>query len=335
MSRRTPLTLALAAALAACGAQGTTRHDVRLVAKGEGIAISAGELEARIEEQPATIRPAFVALDAKRMLVDNLLKVELLARAGEAAGLADDPDVRYTLKKVLAAKYQQRFLQDLELGKDAVPDADVARYYQTHPDEFHRPLRVHVAHVLVAAAPSGPGRAEKRARAKRLLQAVLAREKKDRSAFSFVAGTSSDDAATKGKGGDLLYQSREELEKTLGAAFAALAFATGDDRTAPELVETAGGFHLVHVYGRAPALDETLDEARPVITRSLLVERKAKAFGELLERLRREAGVTIDDAALAGVTPRGMSVAAATAPAALAPVGASSPAATPAARAAP
>ena len=314
MIRRTSLVVALAAALAACTAKAQAGKVGPLVAKGDGVALSAADLQARIDEQNPLIRPAFAQMDAKKMLVDNLLKVELLAHAAEKEGLANDPDVRYALRTVLASKYQQKFLQDPERVKGAISDAEVARYYEEHPEEFHRPLRVHLAHVFLAADASGPARARRRADAERLLRKVLAEEKKNRAAFSRIAGESSDDAETKARGGDLVYQSREELERSLGKALADVAFATGDDETAKTVVETAKGFHLVHVYGRAAAMDQTLEEAKPEITRSLLTQWKAKAFNDLVSRLRNEAGVVVDDAALAALMPSGVPLASATPP---------------------
>jgi parvulin-like peptidyl-prolyl isomerase len=305
---------AVAAVVAACASTPTTRAGP-LVARGDGIALTAAEVKARIDEQSPLIRPAFKQMDAKRMIVENLLKVDLLAHAAEKAGLENDPDVRYALKTVLASRYQQRFLSDPERVKHAVGDAEIARYYEEHPDEFHKPLRIHTAHIFVAADASGPGRAKKLAEARKLLQKVVAEEKENRAAFSRIAVDASDDAETRPHGGDLMFQSREQLERSQGKDFAEVAFATDDDRTASTLVETGKGFHLVHVYGRAPAVDRSLEEAKPEITRELLIAWKTKAFNDLIDQLRRETRVTVDEAALEKVMPEGAPVAAATSPA--------------------
>lgn len=314
MIRRASLTLALAAALAACAPKATSNNGP-LVAKGDGIALTAGELKARIDEQVPMLRPAFAQMDAKKMMVDNLLRVDVLAAAAEKEGLQNDPDVRYRIKTVLASKYQMKYLSDPERVKNAIPDAEIAKYYDEHADEFHQPMRVHAAHILVAADASGPGRVKKLAQARKLLRRVVAEEKKNRSAFAIIASQSSDDAETKAKGGDLMYKSREALEKAMGVKFADLVFAAGDDQTVTEVVEASDGFHLIHVYGRAEAMDENLEEAKPVIVRALLTEWKAKAFEDLVKSLREELHVTVDDAVLATVMPSGVPVAAANPPA--------------------
>jgi parvulin-like peptidyl-prolyl cis-trans isomerase-like protein len=325
MLRRTTLTLALAAALAACGQRASTGNSP-LVAKGDGIALAADEVKARIDEQPPMIRPAFAQMDAKRMMVDNLLKVDVLANAAEKAGVQNDPDVRYKIKTILAGKYQQMYLSDPERVRNAIPDAEVAKYYEEHADEFHQPLRVHAAHILVAADASGPARAKKLAVAKGLLKRVLAEQKGNRSAFALVARESSDDAETKATGGDLMYKSREALEKAMGKELAELAFSMGDDETSSKIVETAKGFHLVHVYGRAAAMDDTLEEARPEITRTLLTQWKSKAFEDLVKQLREDLHVTVDDAALASVMPSGVPAAAPPAAAPVTPAASTAPA---------
>ena len=76
----------------------------------------------------------------------------------------------------------------------------------------------------------------------------VAEEKKNRAAFSRIAGESSDDAETKARGGDLVYQSREELERSLGKALADVAFATGDDETAKRLNANFGRINAL-VFG--------------------------------------------------------------------------------------
>lgn len=310
MIRRSSLILALAAVLAACGQKPASTSTSPLVAKGDGgIAITADGLRALIDEQNPMIRPAFRQMDSKKMLVDNLLKGEVLAQAAEKAGLANDPEVQKTMRKVMAARYQQKFFSDPERVKDVISDGAIAKYYAEHPEEFHQPLRVHAAHILVAAEPSGPGRAKKLAAAKKLLQKLLAEEKKNRAAFGIAAHEFSDDSETKATGGDLMYKSREALEKALGEDFAELAFSLGNDETATRIVESPKGFHLLHVYGRAEEMNESLEQAKPEITKALLTEWKPKAYEELVSKLRDEFHVTVDDAVIATVMPTGMAAA--------------------------
>jgi parvulin-like peptidyl-prolyl isomerase len=303
MLRKTSVVLAVAAALA-CGKGTAPAKKGPVVAQGGGVVITADELKARLDEQSPMIRARFTTVERKKEFLDNMIRFELLAAAAEKNGLANDPDVQLTMKKVMVSKYYQKFFQDAEAAK-SVPDADVKKYYDEHPDEFHRPLRVHAAHVLLKAEAGSPDRAKKADAAKKLLAKLQAEEKKNPAAFTAIARESSDDAATKATGGDLSFKSQEELEKGYGKAFAEAVLKLKDNETASAVVESPQGFHLVHVYGRQVEMNRGYDEAKPQIASRLSAQRRTKDFDDYVKKLRAEANITVDEAALEKVPVTG------------------------------
>ena len=302
MVRKASLVLTLAAALA-CGKSGPAKKGP-VVASGSGVTITADELKARLDEQSPLIRARFNTLERKKEFLDNMIRFELLAAAAQKEGLANDPDVQMTMKKVMVSKYYQKFFQEQDAAKN-VPEADVKKYYDEHPEEFHRPMRIHAAHVLIKADAASPDRAKKAAEAKKLLAKVLADEKKSPSAFSAAARESSDDAATKAVGGDLSFKSKDELEKGYGKAFAEAVFALKDNETGPAVVEAPDGFHIVHVYGRQAEMNRSFDEAKAQIASRLSAQKKTKDFDDYVKKLRADADIKIDDAALEKVPVTG------------------------------
>jgi peptidyl-prolyl cis-trans isomerase C len=302
MVRRAALAVAVLAAIA-CGENKGPATKGPFVAKGEGIAITADDLKARLDEQSPMVRQSFQSLERKKQFLDNLVRFELLARAAEKEGLANDPDVKLTMKKVMVSKYYQRFFTS-NAGAE-IPDAEVQKYYDEHPNEFHRPERIHAQHVFLQAAQGSPGRAKKLAEAKKLLAKLLVDEKKNPGAFSALARQSSDDQATKNLGGDLGFRTREDLEKVQGKEVAEALFRLKDGETSPVVLQTPQGFHLLRVAGRQPEQSRTLDQAKAQITARLRSQRKAKQFDELVKKLRDDAHVVIDDAALEKVTVSG------------------------------
>jgi len=306
MVRRVTSVLAIAA-LFACSAR-TPGKKGPVVAKGSGIVITADELKARLDEQSPMVRQTFQSLDRKKQFLDNLVRFELLAREAEKQGLAKDPDVQFTMKRVMVSKYYQRFFQDQDAGKK-VSDAEVQQYYDEHKDEFHRPARIHAAHIFLAAEAGSPDRAKKAAEAKKLLAKVLADQAKNPGAFAAAARESTEDQATKATGGDLGFKTQEELEKAYDPAFAAAVAKLGDNETSPSVIESPKGFHLLRVYGRQPELNRTLDEAKAQIASRLASQKKTKEFDDFMKKLREDAKVTVNDAELekvavaAGPTP--------------------------------
>jgi parvulin-like peptidyl-prolyl isomerase len=296
MLRRATFALALLAGLACSKSTGPAKKGA-VVAQGGGITITADELKARLDEQSPMIRASFNNLDRKKQFLDNMLRFELLARAAEKEGLANDPDVQFTMKKVMVSKYYQRFFQS-DKGANPIPDSDVQKYYDDHKDEFHRPARIHAAHIFLRAEAGAPERAKKAAEAKKLLAKVLADEKKNPGAFTAEARTSSDDATSKNLGGDLALKTRDELAKAYGEPFAEAAFKLGDNQTSPSVIETPHGFHLLRVLGRQPEVNRGLDEVKGQIAARLNSQRKTKEFDDFVKKLRDEANVKVNDAEL-------------------------------------
>jgi peptidyl-prolyl cis-trans isomerase C len=303
MLRKATFLIALGAAFA-CGKGSGPAKSGPVVASGSGVSITADELKARLDEQSPLIRARFGTLERKKEFLDNMIRFELLAKAAEKQGLANDPDVQLTMKKVMVSKYYQKFFQEKDAAKD-VPEADLKKYYDEHPDEFHRPLRVHAAHLFVKAEAGSPERAKKAAEAKKLLAKIQGEEKKNPSAFTVVARDSSDDAATKSMGGDLSFRSQDELEKAYGKELAEAVMKLKDNETGPSVVESPHGFHIVHVYGRQAEMNRGFEEVKAQIANRLGAQRKTKDFDDFVKKLRAEANIKVDDAALEKVPVTG------------------------------
>jgi peptidyl-prolyl cis-trans isomerase C len=304
MLRKTSIVLAVATAFA-CGKGAGPSKKGPVVAQGGGVVITAEELKARLDEQSPMIRARFTTVERKKEFLDNMIRFELLASAAEKNGLANDPDVQLTLKKVMVSKYYQKFFQEGDAAK-SVPEADQKKYYDEHPDEFHRPLRVHSAHVFLKADAGSPERAKKAAEAKKLLAKVLAEEKKNPAVFTLTARESSDDGVTKAMGGDLSFKSKEELEKAYGKELAEAVSNLKDNETASAVVESPQGFHLVHVFGRQVEMNRSFDEVKGQIATRLLAQHRTKDFDDYVKKLRADAKITIDEAALEKVPVTGV-----------------------------
>jgi peptidyl-prolyl cis-trans isomerase C len=262
------------------------------VAQGEGVVVTVTEFEARLNEQSPFLRQRYQNLDRKKEFLDSLVKFEILANAAQKEGYANDPDVQLTMKKAMVQKLVQKRFGDGD-PKD-ISDADVQKFYDEHKDDFVKPARVRTTAVLVAATDKD--RAQKNAQAKKLLAQVKAAGAKDPQALANLARASSDDAATKGNGGDLGFRSQEEYSKQFGAPFAAVAFGTKDGEDV--LVETQQGFWIVRVTGRQEGVSRTVDQVKPQIAARLQREKRTKEFDDYVKKLREEAKVTVNEAEL-------------------------------------
>lgn len=293
------LVIGLVAAAVACSPQKAPKKSGPVVAQGNGITITADEFKARLDEQSPFIRSRYSTLERKKEFLDNLVRFEVLAKEAERQGLANDPEVQNTLKKIMVQKLVQKNFQDAGAVGD-VPEAELAKYYEDHKDEYNRPKRVRVAAIVLNAPQGSPDRAKKLAVAQKTLARVKAEEKKNTLAFAQLVSEISEDQATKAAAGDLQFKSREELEKAFSKEVADAAFGLKPGQVSP-VVQTAQGFYVLKYTGEQPELSRPFEQVKTQIANKLHREKKTKEFDEWLKGLRETAKVTIDEKALEAV----------------------------------
>jgi len=171
---------------------------------------------------------------------------------------------------------EQRALQYL-LVDDArlrraltVSEAQIAEYYASHASEFQRAEEVRASHILVR--PAGDGEEATRAAAARA-RALYARAIAPGADFAALAREASDDPGSKDNGGDLGWFGRGRMVKEFEDAVFALK--TGE---VSQPVESQFGFHLIKLFDRRPAGQQSLDEVRELI-RQRLAEGLAEGEG--------------------------------------------------------
>ncbi len=288
--------LALTLVLAACGS--ATSKSGPLVAKGNGVAVSAAELQSILDRQSRAIPVADLA--QKKELLDRLVKLEVLAREAERRGLDRDTEVQFALRQMLARKLEMTAFPDADPTKE-VSEADARKYYDEHKEMFSQPKKVRLSRIFLAAGPKD--RAAKGAAARRALSRIRSEQAKNPGVFAAVAREVSDDPMSKASGGDLGYRSREELERQLGTALAATAFALKDGELS-QVLESPQGFNILKLTGRQEEQSSPFEVVKPRIQFQVYRERRAKEKEEFVKKLVAEAKVTIDDAELEKVTPR-------------------------------
>jgi peptidyl-prolyl cis-trans isomerase C len=300
MLRRTIVAAALCAIVIACG-QGRKGHKSGpAVAKGNGITITADEFKARIDEQSPFIRARYTTLERKKEFLDNLVRFEVLANEAEKQGLANDPDVQLTLKKIMVQKLVQKNFADQTGAKD-MPEPELTKYYEEHKGEYNRPKRVRLSAIVLQAPAGTPDRAKKAKVAKEALAKVKAEEaKKNPLAFNQAVAQYSEDPASKNLGGDLQFKSREELEGAFGKEVADAAFAlkVGD---VSGVIESPKGLYVLKATGMQEEMNRTFDQVKQQIASKLYREKKTKEFDAWLKHLKDQANVQVDDKVLDAV----------------------------------
>jgi peptidyl-prolyl cis-trans isomerase C len=291
--------IGLCAAALACSQQSGPKKSGPAVAKGNGISITADEFKARLDEQSPFIRARYTTLERKKEFLDNLIRFEVLAKEAERQGLAKDPDVQMTLKKIMVQKLVQKSFQDPGAAAE-MPEPELAKYYEEHKDEYSRPRRVRVAAVVFNAPQGSPERAKKLAAAQKALGQLKLEEKKNSLAFAQIVAQYSEDPGTKAAAGDLQFKSAEELEKAYSKPVADAAFKLKAGETSG-VVQAPQGLYILKYTGEQPELNRSFEQVKAQIANKLSREKRTKEFDEWLKGLREQAKITVDDKVLEGV----------------------------------
>jgi peptidyl-prolyl cis-trans isomerase C len=261
------LTLSLAAVPLVSWAQDTTAggSEDPVVARVNGEALHQSDLMRMAESLP----PQYQANLAQilPMLLERLIDLELVGKAGRDAGLADDAVVKQRLVEAETEVIREVYLERLVAEK--VTDETVKGRYE----------------VNIAA---NPPKEERRARHillenKEDAQAVI-EELKGGADFATLAQDRSTGPSGP-QGGDLGYFTPEQMVPE----FAEVAFALEPGSYSKEPVETQFGFHVIMVedsrMSAPPALAEMEGQIREELT--------AEVVGELLVELRSGAEIEV------------------------------------------
>ncbi len=267
------------------------------VARFRGGTVPRAEVEAEIAKLPEVMRAVLRTPAGRKTFTDGVVRFELFAHEAERQGFQKDPEFVHRYKEVLGRFYVEKAFEAPQ--KKAGPtDDEVRAFYDANHKALGRPERVRVAVVSYAASEGDAARPAKRAKAEAALAKL--RKKNEAATFAALARAESEDQATRLSNGELPFATREEITQRLGAEVADAAFALqGADPIVPRVVETPRGFFVVKVLGHEKGYEPAFEELKESIRSRLATEHRAKAYQGFLDRLWKDAGVTVDEKVVA------------------------------------
>lgn len=242
--------------------------------------ITVGELEDMINARSPYARQRLADPQLLRDFADEQVKNELFYQGAEKLGYGEDPEVRgFVDQTVLQLFIRQEFEEPVT--PEDVPDEQVAKYFEEHPEEFRRPEMRRARHILVGS--------------KKEAEEVIEKLESGQVTFRALAKEISLDTETKLRGGDLLYFTRDG--KLVGKEDAELVNATlvqaafdlqkAGERSKP-LSLGDGKWSVLELTGIRPEKVQTLEQAENLIRRKLWREERKAALDKLMADLRAE-----------------------------------------------
>lgn len=237
--------------------------------------ISTANYERYLARVPAFQRREYGSIEKKMELLKNLIKFETLARMAIAEGLDKDPDVLLALQTEMVKKLLQK-----KFGAEAVAEVSeeqIKQRYEKDYAQYHKPARARASHLLISDRKTADDVYAQ------MQEAVAKAGTNPRKVFREFVRKYSEDKKTSKRGGDLLFFSREEVErgeKKIDQAVVEAAFAMETTGQVSAPVKGASGYHLVMLTNKRDAVDRSLAEVHDAIADTMR--------REILEKRRRE-----------------------------------------------
>jgi len=256
--------------------------------------ITADEVRQRLNETSPFLRARYNTVERKKEFLENMVRNELLAQEAIRQGYDKSPAVREQTKRAMIQELIKHQLDSKLAGTD-IPEEELKKFYDAHLDDFVKPERARVFHILLPAKDARE-RAEAKKKAAALLKDIDAREKKGEvNAFQGAAIKESKDAPSAPLGGDLRFLSKDELTRAYNAELANAAFELKNpgDKTQP--FDTPAGVELVKLQVKTVAMNRSFEESKEPIRQRMARERRSRDYDEWVKKLRENTKVAIHE----------------------------------------
>lgn len=268
--------------MSGCGRAPVEEEEV-LVTIGD-TTITMSDFEERVANLPEMYRE--IARKRKALYVEEIINDTLLYQEAVRRGLDRDKDVQKVIeeatRKILIAKL-------LETEVDSVlevTDEDIEAYYEENRHRYMTPEVMRASHILLNSLED----------ANRVV-ADLARG----AVFEDIARARSLDPTAQ-QGGDIGYFPKGQLMPEFERACSRLEVGEVSGVT-----RTSLGYHVIKLTDRKPPMERPVETVREEIEFRLRDARRRDLFNELLERLKSETDIVVNEEALSGEVSEGIS----------------------------
>lgn len=249
-----------------------------LLAKIGKKVITKKEFDARIAGMPAEFQNRLQTEQQKLAYFDSLVQADLLAMEARSLKMDKEPATKLQIDdltaNILAQEYMRRQLAKLPV----ITDRDIEKYYQDHKAELVSPPMVRAQHILIRV-DSKATQDEANAAFNKING--IHKEAAGGAEFDKLAEKYSEDGASKAKGGDIGFFTRDRIIPEISN----LAF----NMKAGEIsqpIKTNLGYHIIKVNEKKDARQLSLTEASPRIRTFLENKRQQEVMKAEVNRLK-------------------------------------------------
>jgi len=243
---------------------------------------------------------AFVTPEQRRALLDEMIRVEVLASNAQQAGYLNNPEVRRAIDQILADKYEKVNI-DAPLAQLQVADSEVEEYYRDNIVAYTTAEASHAA-VIFIAVPANASDDEKHTlgeRAEHVHQ--LATAKPGGPNFGALASQYSDDEDTRAQDGDIGWLVEGQENPRWEPVVVKSVFDLDNPGDVSRVVTTGKGFYVIKLLENRPASLQPLTEVRASIRQQLIRAQRQHGAAKLYAAALSNVDVSVSEAGVAAM----------------------------------
>jgi peptidyl-prolyl cis-trans isomerase C len=227
------------------------------------------------QRQGITAEPEAIATDLKKIKEGFATDADFKKRIDES-GLTE-AELQLNLER---GHVINKLIDKKIMAQIVIPDQDIRKFYDTHPNSFKESEQVRASHILIKVDSQAERSLKDKKKAK--IQKIQKRLKGGED-FAVLAKEFSE-CPSNIKGGDLGYFERGKMVKPFEDV--AFALKTGE---ISDIVETRFGYHLIKVLDKKPASVMSYEDVKDKIGEYLKKEKTGKELNGYIEDLRKKA----------------------------------------------
>jgi hypothetical protein len=261
--------------------------------------ITLGDFQAALEHMDQFERMRYQSPERRKELLGEMIDVMLLADEARERGYDKDPVAQQEIREILRDALLKKAHEGAP-GPNDVPAEEVRAYYDAHRADFRDPERRRVSVIVVASEGGAAGVLEAAKKSTAAQWGELVRTKSiDASAKANTPVDLAGDLGFVGPPGDARGANQRVPDEVRAAVFGLEK--VGDVVPRIVTVKAGGKPWIVKMSARTEAHDRTLEEAERTIRVKLAQDAIRAREEALLDELRKQFPVTIDEAALGRV----------------------------------
>ena len=251
----------------------------------------------RLAARSKSTEQKYASPAGKAELLQEMIDREAMFCRAKAAGFDQRPEIREAIEQLIIDRYRDSEW-NLHVAVNAVGEGQIQSYYQAHLPEYRLPAKVRAAMILVRrparAAPEQE--AELKARAEAIRAELVASASSVE--FSKIVQARSDDQATKYRGGDLGWFTRNAPPWGLDADALESIFNLQHPGDCTPLVKTDNAFYIFKLLETQPASVCPLAQVRDRIGFQLAREAQAERERNFYRDIRAGLEIRVNQAEL-------------------------------------